>query len=395
MGFSRDEEVKLPSLNSCDLILFPNKFKHLNQGGSMEKGNTKLIKKIKNLKRLTRDRNIRIKLELFILALQLSNISEACARRGFGRSFYYKWWGRLEKSNFKLKALKEKSKRPKKSPLKIKRREEIEILELHAKGMGCRMIKGILDRRNKGHSTSTINHIINKRKRPQKNKDRKLNPHRRRYEMPIPGQRIQMDVKYFPGKIKGEKAYVYVAIDECTRWRFTKAYETITGGVTVDFMIEVTENAPFPINCIQTDNGQEFTYRFLSETKVHPLDDWCDENGIKHRCIPPGVKELNGKVERSHRIDEQYFYWRANCESLEGLNKSMKLWIDYYNNERPHGGLGYMTPKEKIIERMDGLKKEDIEDKLIFMRNRYLMEAQEMFLKVYKPHSFQRFKLAA
>lgn len=359
------------------------------------KDSIKIIKKIQKIKKSTRNKDVRIKLELFILALKLNNVTEACARRGFGRSFYYKWWSRFRKSRFKLSSLHEKSRRPRKSPNKISRKKEIEILELRSLGMGCRMIKGVLDREGRGHSTSTINHILNFRKKVVKRKRNKLKPHSRRYEMPIPGQRLQLDVKYFPGRIRGEKAYVYVVVDECTRWRFSKAYSTINGDLTAKFMNEVKDSAPFPIFCVQTDNGQEFTYRFLNTNKVHPLDSWCLENGVKHQCIPPGVKELNGKVERSHRIDEQYFYWRANRESIEGLNKSMSYWINYYNNERPHGGLSYLTPKEKIIERMEGLKKEDVESKLMFMKNRYLAEAPELYLKIYSPTCFQRFKMAA
>lgn len=362
----------------------------------MRKDNIKIIKKINLVKRNTRDKNIRIKLELFILALKLDNVTEACARRGLGRSFYYKWWNRFLKSKFKLHSLNEKTRKPKKSPFKIKRYKEIEILELRAMGNGCRMIKAIMDRKNRGHSTSTINHVINKRKKPNnKIKNKKLNPHNRRYEMPIPGQRLQMDVKYFPHKIKGQKAFVYVAVDECTRWRYTRAYDTLTGQLTVEFMKEVKANAPFPIFCVQTDNGQEFTFRFLSKTKKHPLDIWCEEEGIKHQCIPPGVKELNGKVERSHRIDDQYFYWRAPRESFEGLNDAMNDWIRYYNEERPHGGLGFKTPLEKIIERMNSLKTEKVEDKLLFMKNRYLMEAPKRYLEVYKSKSFRRYRLAA
>src|SRR5579864_8025768 len=70
---------------------------------------------------------------------------------------------------------------------------------------------------------------------------------------------------------------------------------------------------PFPMACIQTDNGQEFTYRLnpIAQHIEHPVDIWCKEKNIRHRLIPPGVKELNGKVERSHRIDMQYFYWKA------------------------------------------------------------------------------------
>lgn len=387
--------VKLPYLNLCDLIKFPNDIKYLNPGGSLKKDNTKIIKKIKNIKAKTRDKDIRIKLELFILALRLNNISEACARRGMGRTFYYKWWNRFVSSRFNIKSLSEKSRRPRKSPNKINKKKEIQILELSSQGIGSRMIKALLDRKNKGHSTSTINHIINRRKKPIRVKKNKLNPHNRRYEMPIPGQRIQMDVKYFPHKIKSKKAYVYVAIDECTRWRFAKAYDTINGLLTVEFMKEVKANAPFPIHCVQTDNGQEFTFRFLSEKKKHPLDLWCEEEGVIHRCIPPGVKELNGKVERSHRIDEQYFYWRAPRESLEGLNGALRDWIKYYNEQRPHGGLKFLTPLEKIVERMETLKIEKVDDKLLFIKNRYLMEAPRKYLEVYKPELYQRLKLAA
>lgn len=359
------------------------------------KDTTKLIKKIQNIKGKTRNKNVRIKLKLFILALKLNNVSEACARRGFGRSFYYKWWRRFKKSHFKLTSLVEKSRKPRKSPKKLPRSREIKILELRAQGNGSRMIQAILLRQGKGHSTSTINHVINKRKKTMRKRTKKLKGHSRRYEMPIPGQRLQMDVKFFPGRVRGKKASVYVAVDECTRWRYSKAYDTINGMLTVEFMKEVKANCPFPIFAIQTDNGQEFTNRFLSKTKKNAFDIWCEEEGIKHNCIPPGVKELNGKVERSHRIDDQYFYWRANRESFEGLNKSMKIWLNYYNEERPHGGLNYMTPKEKIEERMEGLKHEKVEDKLIIMKNRYLIEAVVLYLKIYKPMSFRRLKMAA
>jgi hypothetical protein len=76
--------------------------------------------------------------------------------------------------------------------------------------------------------------------------------------------------------------------------------------------------------------------------------------------IPPGVKELNGKVERSHRIDMQYFYWKASSHSLETFNREQRAWIACYNSERLHGGLGFITPLEKLRERAKTLKTEQI-----------------------------------
>lgn len=361
----------------------------------MEKFNTKIIKKIQKIKKTTRNRDIRIKLELFILAHKLNNVAEACARRGMSRSFYYKWWNRFKKS-FKLKTLHEKSKCPKVSPKKTTRHLENKICELRALGYGCRMIQGVLSREKKNFSTSTINHILNKRKVPvKKRKNNQLNPHRRRYELPIPGQRLQVDVKYFPHLIRGQRAYIFVAVDECTRWRYAKAFMRINADSSVSFMNEVKENCPFPIDCIQTDNGLEFTNRFLTQRINHPLDDWCEEHGIRHKLIPPGVKELNGKVERSHRIDEQYFYWRAPRGSVEGLNSALFDWIKVYNEQRPHGGLKYQTPMEKIRERMNRLKYEEVDVSIEHIKMRYLIEAPVMYLKLYNLGAYKRYPLAA
>ena len=79
--------------------------------------------------------------------------------------------------------------------------------------------------------------------------------------------------------------------------------------------------------------------------------------GVKAQVtlIPVGVKEHNGKVERSHRIDEQYFYWKAPTDSIENFNKELEKWIFKYNNQRPHGGINYQTPLEKLNERWNFL----------------------------------------
>ncbi len=125
----------------------------------MQQDNIKIIKKINKIKKTTRDRNLRIKLELFILALKLDNVSEACSRRGFSRSFYYKWWKRFKKSKFKLSSLKEKSRRPKRSPNKTTKHFENKILDLNSMGYGSRMIQAKLKRDGKDIAQSTINHI--------------------------------------------------------------------------------------------------------------------------------------------------------------------------------------------------------------------------------------------
>ena len=53
--------------------------------------------------------------------------------------------------------------------------------------------------------------------------------------------------------------------------------------------------------------------------KEHPLDVLGEKHNIRHQLIPSGQCELNGKVERSHRIDEEGFYRLSSYESLKEI----------------------------------------------------------------------------
>lgn len=333
-----------------------------------------VYKKLRKKARSTRNRDVRIKIELFLLAAKLHDVSEACARRGFSRKFYYTWWKRFKNSGFELKALEEKSRRPNRSPHQTCSEIEDKIHWLKKKQHGSRLIQAYLKRAEISRSRTTICHIMNNRKKVKKGRKARLKTHQKRYELPVPGQRFQMDVKYVPCLIDGLKAYTYVIIDECTRWRFAKTYHSLDAGTTVQFLIEFKLTCPFPIRAIQTDNGQEFTYALnpVAQHLEHPVDIWCEKEGIEHRLIPPGVKELNGKVERSHRLDMQYFYWRAPAHSLDAFNRAQKAWIAQYNAERLHGGIGFITPLEKLRERIKTLSTQTLEGTLESFKLKFL-----------------------
>src|SRR6185437_2015033 len=289
--------------------------------------------KLKEKARGCRDREIRSKLELILLALKLGDVSEACARRGYSRKFFYKWFGRLEKSNWNLRALREHSRRPKSTPKRISKKLEKRIRFFASRQYGARMIEALLSREKTPVSQSTISHVLRGRKKSTRKKKRSFNPHRKRYELVIPGQRLQIDVKYVPEPVAGQRAYAYVAVDECTRWRFAWAYPMLNEHATEDFLDRLKAACPFPIHKIQTDRGFEFSFsRYADENpREHKLTSWCRENDVFHRLLPAGAKELNGKVERSHRIDEQYFYWKAPTDTLEHFNAKLMLWLEFYN----------------------------------------------------------------
>ena len=94
---------------------------------------------------------------------------------------------------------------------------------------------------------------------------------------------------------------------------------------------------------IQTDNGAEF------QSKFH----WhLGDLGIRHAYIRPRTPRLNGKVERSHRVDGQEFYQlldkRGISDDIRLFNAKLREWENYYNYHRPHTGLNGQTPYERL-----------------------------------------------
>src|ERR1700760_4771835 len=102
---------------------------------------------------------------------------------------------------------------------------------------------------------------------------------------------------------------------------------------------------PFKLDVVQTDNGAEWGSSF----HYHLLD-----KGVGHGYIRPATPRLNGKVERSHRIDAEEFYRLLDgvvIGDLGAFNDKLKEWEDYYNYHRPHGGLAGQTPYERLLQK--------------------------------------------
>lgn len=241
-----------------------------------------LRKLLSNQMKKNRDKRIRELVELFYLTAKLQNVSEVCARRGVTRDYFYRWWKRLQDSGFKIEALRPKSRKPKTSPKQISPHQEIRIRYLRKiTGEGAQMLMYRLQREGLKLSESTVRHVLNRRHRSKRPQKPKLKVHQKRYELPIPGQRVQIDVKHAGTLLTGQKVYVFNAIDECTRWKYAKAYLNYWAETTVEFLNDMQKEFPFPIQCLQSDNGGEFTNRFCvtmvdgQPQQLHPVEKWC------------------------------------------------------------------------------------------------------------------------
>lgn len=170
-----------------------------------------------------------------------------------------------------------------------------------------------------------------------------------------PGELIEIDVKYVPGKIEGKRYFQYTAIDTASRWRYLKIYEEQTSYHSVLFLEDVIKQFKYKIQAIKTDNGCMFTNYYLGTNKrsdvlvktLHGLDIFCTEHNIIHYLIDPGKPAQNGTVERSHREDQEKFYDKYKFKSMADLQKKLKIWNEYYNNLE-HCGLNGKTPNEVL-----------------------------------------------
>ena len=171
-----------------------------------------------------------------------------------------------------------------------------------------------------------------------------------------PGELMEIDVKYVPGRIADKRYFQYTAIDTASRWRHLEVFEEQSSYHSIVFLKIVMEKFKHKIQAIKTDNGQIFTNYYLGTNKrsdltvktLHGLDIFCRENNMIHYLIDPGKPAQNGTVERSHREDQEKFYEQNKFKSFNDLQIKLKRWNMYYN-DLEHCGLNGKTPNEFLL----------------------------------------------
>ena len=147
-----------------------------------------------------------------------------------------------------------------------------------------------------------------------------------------------------------EEGICYTAIDEFTRLRFIYGYEEHSTYSSADFLkraVEWFKRRGIKVECVQTDNGPEFTTRFIQGLKDKPtlFQTTAAKLGIRHKLIRPYTPRHNGKVERSHREDHNKFYSCHCFYSCDDLNQQLKAHLRR-SNDRPMRPLGWLSPLE-------------------------------------------------
>jgi transposase InsO family protein len=258
--------------------------------------------------------------------------------------------------------LENKSTRPKTCPNETPIRLKERVIELRKETRLCAVkLKWRLAKEGISLSPRVIGKILKKEGLLRKYRTRKQKSPFLKKGF-APGELVEVDIKWVPETIRGFRYFQYTAIDSSSRWRHLKIYDNPGSNSSLDFVRELIRVAPFRIRAIKTDNGSCFTNRYVGYMKskdplnprIHPFDELCDKLGIVHYLIDPGKPAQNGKVERSHRTDQERFYSLQTFKNVVELKKKLLAWNEEYNNTE-HISLNGLTPNEALGKKVQNV----------------------------------------
>ena len=281
-------------------------------------------------------------------------VKAASRKYNRARSFIYFWrkrWDGTEES------LQYQSKRPHSHPNQHTEEELKLIRNMRRRNPDLGIIELWCRLRERGYSRcveSLYRVMTREGMMPQKKKGKKYIP--KPYEQTAhPGERIQIDVKVVPRRCIADpelRLYQYTAIDEYSRYRVLGAYTEQSTYSSTDFLkkviLEFTRKG-IEVECIQTDNGIEFTNRFsTNRDKPTLFEATLQQLGIRHKLIRPYTPRHNGKVERSHRKDNEEFYASHSFYSFDDFKSQLAVRQRQYNNF-PIRPLLWHSPKDTLF----------------------------------------------
>ena len=165
---------------------------------------------------------------------------------------------------------------------------------------------------------------------------------RKLYSLDKPWMELQMDT-WYPFWYH-RKFVIYSAIDDCTRFAYSRAYDTANIENTKHFIKELIKRMPFWIMSIRTDQWREFSKtitKYLEELNI---------SHIKNEAYHP---EHNWKIERYHYTENMWEVRnRPYLIGIEEANYMLRNWLSLYNFSRRHLWIGMkkLSPRAKYLE---------------------------------------------
>lgn len=311
----------------------------------------------------------RVRLAWFRKATELGSVSAACSYYGVPRRTYYYWHTRWLAQSRALTSLYELPRTPRSHKHDLDEAITSLIVQLRL-GLGYGEAKlAVVLARDYGVTVSrhAVGNVL-RRAGLTEPKPRKRRIQRRLSDYPYaPGEVGQLDVKHWK-----RAAYQYDIVDCATRIKYKRLYPGVNPAYTVDFLEHAVRFfAPaFQFQTIQTDNGTEFVYDALPQTKPDTLtamQRWLTDHNIRHGRIPPRSPQLNGRIERSHGVDkDRYKKLTTNSHAKAELQEFLVEDCLDYNFYRPHSMLRMQTPVE-YLQSLDGFANATLDTSVLYV----------------------------
>jgi len=131
--------------------------------------------------------------------------------------------------------------------------------------------------------------------------------------------------------------YVFTLIDLHSRWVYARAYAHMNARIALAFVKRAQTCASFLFDCIQTDNGPEWSTHFTERVS------------LRHRHSRVRKSNDNAHIERFNRTVQEECLDK-HPRTVFAYNQALKTYLPWYNNHRHHFGLNLDTPLQKLTQ---------------------------------------------
>lgn len=206
-----------------------------------------------------------------------------------------------------------------------------------------RLRKDYLINPKKVYRLMKSDNLLNPKRRPKA-------PNRRRIKdwVPQPDQPfscLQFDIKYIYIHRQRRNALLISVIDVESRWLLKwKLAWNIRKEHVIALFKEMIKHYPLPKSVVvRNDNGSQFVAQAVRE--------FLEDVGIIQEFTWPATPQQNGHIESYHSIVENVICTRYELQNLEETYRLFQRWDRFYNTDRLHSGIGYLSPYEYLLQK--------------------------------------------
>lgn len=262
---------------------------------------------------------------------------EVARHFGFSQSTIVKWCAKVPLHTYQYRVIPTESSRPLHHPKELPEELVQRILRYRADTKrGAEFIHYLLQRDGVAVSLSSVKRALARHGLTKYSKWKKWHQSEPRPLPEQPGALVEADTIH--DGPSGQQLYIYTMLDVCSRWAYAEPAPRITTGDSARFVTAAILAVPFRLQTIQTDHGAEFSTWFTKK---------LNEQAIHHRYSRVRKPNDNAHLERFNRTIQEECILRLP-RKLEVWHREIPEYLRYYNTERPHMGLSWLTPAEKL-----------------------------------------------